>query len=132
MNDILRHYLKIIIIGFVAAFILGAGITFGLMWDGSSKEPDPLTIDYVKYYGFKEIDGGGLIYQINQDIIPNTRDTIASYVAIIPNNKDNPQFFVIGMADLIRGQGYRFIRVDVIDKREQFDRWIEFLQLDNR
>lgn len=128
MTSLLKHYFKIFIASIILALIAGVGITWLIMREKLPDEPALLTVDYIKYNGFKEISSGGLIYQVNQEIIPNTRDTITSYAAIIPDNRDNPKFYVIGMADVIPGQGYRFIRVDVINKQDEFDRWVEFIK----
>ena len=128
MTSILKHYFKIFIASIVLTLIVGVGVTWLIMHERSPEEPALLTVDYIKYNGFKEIAGGGLIFQVNQEVVPGTRDTITSYAAIIPDNRDNPKFYVIGMADVIPGQGYRFIRVDVINKQVEFDRWLEFIK----
>ena len=110
----------------VAAMILGLSFWGGMGCERKlTKKPEPLSAEYIQSWGFKPIQGGGLVKTFTE-IIPLAKpDTIVSTVAIISTQSGIEQIFIMGYVFQ-----NRFMAVDVFYNRKDFDSWIELMPAD--
>lgn len=87
------------------------------------RQPDPITKDLLEYYGFRQVKGGGMLYPITE-IVPGAKpDTIASYITLLPAEKDKQQFWVLGFA-----AGNSFVAVDALFTVDELEKWIKLIE----
>jgi hypothetical protein len=106
----------------VAIFIL---LVAGAIWGGMaiqkriSREPQPLTADYITLNGFKKDAQEGYFKPLPVIIIQQAKgaDTLRPLMVMLPFNNES---WVLCYAE-----GNRFVPVTVVSNRDQFDGWNE-------
>lgn len=117
-----RGYGSWIAIAVVCICLLFAAFKIGQKEGIQSSEPKTLTAEYIKQAGFTQLQGGALIYNI-QEVVPGVKpDTIRATMATVPINKDGRSFFAMGM--LINN---RFFPIDALYERKDFDQWMDII-----